>query len=171
MIRSTGPQGHLSPACTLWSLHPPSETTSAGAATKRAALWPPPSIAWACREANEDAWYAPLRCGMLPWHTMCPYTIGLPPGSSPMPPARHAPALATDSEPASAGECGEQSGRRPPVQRPLISYMMARDAPEPLLCTSLASLIPTALTDHPLDPRAGVNMLHPRCPSSPTPLC
>ena len=47
--------------------------------------------------------------------------------------------------------------------------LIARDAPEPLLCTSLAALIPTALTDHPLDPRAGVNMLHARCPSSPTP--
>ena len=143
---------HVSPACAFWSLHPPSETTSAGAAAERGALCLPPSITLACRAADEDAWYAPPRCGMLPWHTVCPYTIGLPPGSSPMPPARHAPALATEPEPASAGEHGEQSGWRPPVQRPLISYMTARDAPEQLLCTSLAALIPTALTDPLLDP-------------------
>ena len=127
------------------------------------------------RYDHGDARYAPARCGMLPRHARCPYIPARRPGAAT---CRRAPPCTTCTralEPASAGEHGGKSDRRPTANRAFImafiSYMMARGRFARHPCTHRSYLDPTALTDPLLDPLPGLSSRSPRCSSSRTRPC
>ena len=125
----------------------------------------------ALRFAALAAWCAPAHTAILP---ACALRRCIPTLHSESD-ALRAPQCARFQQPApAAASAGDWIGRsvwRVPAQRALPPPIMARAPFQRLLCMPCANLNPTTLTEPLLDPRAGVNMQHTRCPSSPTPRC